>query len=172
MKTFAIRPYHLGDVDEVFAAADESREHVGPWMGWLTPAYGRAEAQAWVESCVSRNAEGLAYECLIVDAETGAVAGSCGLNSWNKVNGFCNLGYWVRKSCLRQGAARQAVLLLREHGFQALGFNRLEIVAAVENEASAAVARSVGALYEGVQKKRLMVGATVHDCHMFALLRE
>ncbi len=29
-----VRPYRLEDADEVFAAIDESRQHIWPWMPW------------------------------------------------------------------------------------------------------------------------------------------
>jgi hypothetical protein len=35
MSTFSIRPYRLEDIDEIYAAADESRQHVARWMGWM-----------------------------------------------------------------------------------------------------------------------------------------
>ena len=35
MSTFSIRRYNLEDIDEVYAAADESREHVARWKGWM-----------------------------------------------------------------------------------------------------------------------------------------
>ena len=29
-----VRPYRLADADEVFAAIEESRQHIWPWMPW------------------------------------------------------------------------------------------------------------------------------------------
>ncbi len=169
MTTFAIRPYRLEDIDEVYAAADESREHVARWMGWMTPEYSRADAEKWVEHAVSSWERGDAYEHLIIDP-VGEIVGSCGLNHLDRVNGFCNLGYWVRASRLGEGAARQGALLLRDFGFGTVGLNRLEIVVAVGNPFSRKVAESTGAVYEGVLGLRLKVGEISHDSHLFALL--
>lgn len=170
MKSFSIRPYRPDDIDGVFTAAEESHAHVEPWMGWLTPDYSRSTAEAWVEHAVSDWGIG-SYEHLIIDDSTGHIAGSCGLNSIDRVNRFCNLGYWVRASALQQGAAKSATLLLRNFGF-AKGFNRLEIVVAENNLPSRKVAESVGAIYEGLLRKRLCVGETTHDAHMFAFIRD
>ena len=169
MSTFSIRPYRLEDIDEVYAAADESREHVARWMGWMTPEYSLADAAKWVEHAVATWERGEAYEHLIIDAD-GAVVGSCGLNHLDRINGLCNLGYWVRVSRLGEGAARQASLLLRDFGFETVGLNRLEIVVAVGNPFSRSVAESTGAVYEGILGLRLKVGEISHDSHMFALL--
>lgn len=170
VSTFAIRPYRLEDIDEVYAAAHESREHIARWMGWMTPTYVREDAVKWVESAVASWENGNAYEHLIIDTADGSIVGSCGLNHLNRVNGTCNLGYWVRSSRLGEGAARQAALLLRDFGFETVGLNRLEIVVAVGNEFSRKVAESTGAVYEGIQQMRLKVGEISYDSHMFALL--
>lgn len=170
MSVFGIRPYRLEDIDEVYAAADESREPIARWMGWMTPDYSREHAVKWVEQAIASWERGDAYEHLIVDLVDGSIVGACGLNQLNRVNGYCNLGYWVRASRLGQGAARQAALLLRDFGFETLGLNRLEIVVADGNTFSRKVAESTGAVYEGLQQMRLKVGDIAHDSHMYALL--
>lgn len=104
MKTFEIRPYRLDDVDEIYAAADESREHVGRWMGWMTAEYSREDAEKWVRQAVTLREQDEAYEHVIINAENGSIAGACGLNFLNWVNGICNLGYWVRSSGLSVGS--------------------------------------------------------------------
>ena len=170
MSIFAIRPYRLEDIDAVYSAADESREHVARWMGWMTPMYSREDAANWVELAVACWESGTSYEHLIIETADGAIVGSCGLNQLNRVNGVCNLGYWVRSSRLGQGAARQAALLLRDFGFATLGLNRLEIVVADGNHFSRKVAESTGAVHEGLQQLRLKVGEISHDAHVYALL--
>jgi ribosomal-protein-serine acetyltransferase len=171
MKRFSIRPYQPDDVDAVYAAVDESRLHVSPWMGWLTPDYCRAHAEIWVNHAINDWGKG-SFEHVIIDNEHGGIAGSCGLNHIDVVNRYCNLGYWVRASRRQQGAAKTASLLLREFGFETLGLNRLEIVVAEGNVPSRKVAESVGAIYEGILRKRLCVGEISHDAHMFAFIRE
>ena len=127
MSVFRIRPYRLEDVAEIYAAADESRDYVGKWMGWMTPDYSRKDAQAWVEHAVSAWESGSAFEHVIVDVSNQGIVSSCGLNCLNRKDLVCNLGYWVRASRLGEGAAKQAAILLGDFGFRTLGFNRLEI---------------------------------------------
>ena len=171
MSSFKIRQYQLNDVAEVYAAADESREHVGKWMSWMTPNYAQTDAHRWVEHAVTSWEKGSEYEHVIVDAK-GSVVGACGLNNLNRNDLVCNLGYWVRTSRLGEGAAREAALLLREFGFRTLHFNRLEIVVAVGNSYSRHVAESVGAHHEGIQRMRIKVGEVAHDAHMYAFINE
>lgn len=172
MPAFEIRPYRLDDVEEVYAAADESRQHVGRWMSWMTPGYSIEDTRNWVQHAVDAREKGEAYEFLIIDSQTHAIVGSCGLNLFNKDNRFCNLGYWVRASRLGQGAARQATLALRDFGFSQLKLNRIEIVVADGNLPSQHVAQSVHALYEGLLHKRLTNQDRVYDAHMYALINQ
>ena len=170
MAIFEIRESSPNDVAELVRAVEESREHVGKWMGWLTPEYGEKEALQWIEHTMKARKEGTAHEFLIVESKTGEIAGACGLNWVNKMDAMCNLGYWVRTKYLGQGAALQATMLLREFGFEKLGLNRLEIVVAEHNEPSRRVAENSGAVYEGIREARLRVGELVYNAHMYALI--
>ena len=172
MKTFEIRESRLDDVEELCQAVEESRDYVAKWMPWLTPEYGEKEARQWIEFTIKSRVEGAAHEFLIVESSSGEIAGACGLNSVNKLDAYCNLGYWVRKKYRGEGAALQATILLRDLGFQELGLNRLEIVVAEPNEPSRRVAEKSGAIYEGIRKARLRVGELVYNAHMYALIRE
>jgi RimJ/RimL family protein N-acetyltransferase len=140
-------------------------------MAWLTPEYGWTAARTWVIEAMRTWDGGTACEFLIRDREDGQIAGSCGLNSINRKDMVCNLGYWVRAAKLRLGAATQATLLLRDFGFRVLKLNRIEIVVATSNLPSQRVAEKVGATCEGIQQQRIRVDQQVHDARMYALLR-
>ena len=172
MGRFTIRRYQPGDVEEVYRAADESREHVGRWMDWMTPDYSAEHARDWVAYAMGAWELGDAFEFVIVDSEDGLISGSCGLNLLNKKDLVCNLGYWVRKSKLGLGAALEVALQLKEHGFGTMGYNRLEIVVADGNEFSRRVAEKTGAVYDGLLRKRLMVRGAAHDAHLYGLVRQ
>ena len=167
---FALQPYSTGIEGELYRAAIASREAIAPWMGWLHPGYSQADGESWVRQAIETWEAGSSFEFVIIDQEDGQAVGSCGLNAINWTDRVCNLGYWVRSDRCRLGAATQAVHLIWRFGIETLGLNRLEIVVAVGNAASRGVAEKVGAVYEGVQRSRLMVGETVHDAHMFACL--
>ena len=171
MGRFTIRRYQPEDVEEVFRAADESREHVGRWMDWMTPEYSAEQAREWVAHAISAWESGDAFEFVIVDSEDGVISGSCGLNLLNKKDLVCNLGYWVRKSKIGHGAALEVALQLKDYGFRTMGYNRLEIVVADGNEFSRRVAEKTGAVHEALLRKRLMVRGEAHDAHLYGLVR-
>jgi RimJ/RimL family protein N-acetyltransferase len=172
MTTFGIRPYRLEDVDELYAAVWESREHLGKWLDWISEDYSREDASRWVKDAMKSRERGEAYQHVIFDAADQSIAGCCGLSRLNGVDLVCNLGYWVRRARLGMGAATQATLLLADFAFRTLRFNRLEIVVADGNLHSRRVAERVGAAYEGRQRLRVRLRRVPVDAHMYALINE
>lgn len=170
MSQFAIRKYEESDAGEFFEAIEESRDHISHWMSWLTPEFSPSDVHEWIAECRRDFETGIKYEHLIVDRGNGQIVGACGLNSFGRLDKLCNLGYWVRASRLGEGAATRATKLLRDLAFEELGMIRIEIVIAVGNEASHQVARRVGAIDEGIQNARLLIGDVAHDARMYSMI--
>ena len=167
---FLLRPFTAADAPAFAEAVRESMASLGPWMNWGHAAYTGDEALSWFAYCDAARANGSAHEfgIFLDDGET--LAGGAGLNQFNTVNGFCNLGYWVRASQQRQGAALAAVDALARHAFDALKLSRVEIVIADGNQPSIAVARKAGAMHECLARKRLQLRGRAVDAHMFSLV--
>ena len=113
---------------------------------------------------------GEAYEQLVIDKDTKAIVGVCGLNRFNKIDFVCNLGYWVRQSHLGQGAAKKAGLQICDFAFKEIGLVRLEIVVAETNLARRRVAEKAGSIDEGPQPARIRIHGVSHDARMYALI--
>jgi RimJ/RimL family protein N-acetyltransferase len=167
---FLFRPFEPSDVSEFVAAVRESASTVGKWMPWATVNYSNAEAESWFEKCQQERAVGLSHEFGIFEAESKALVGGCGLNQFNQVNGLCNLGYWVRESWQRKGAALAAIRALSAYGFAELGLGRIEIVVAEGNLASLAVAVKAGATQECLARNRLKVHGSYTNAYVCSLV--
>lgn len=154
---FILRPYRDDDRASFVAAVRESTATVGKWMAWAHPDYSATEAQAWFAHCASERAAGSSHEYGIFTATDGVFVGGAGLNQFNPLNGFCNLGYWVRESWQRKGAALAAIRALTEYGFSQLELGRIEIVVAENNIPSLALAERAGAMRECLARNRLRV---------------
>ncbi|SEK55770.1 Protein N-acetyltransferase, RimJ/RimL family [Roseateles sp. YR242] len=167
---FLLRPYRPSDLAAFVAGVLESHQTIGRWMKWAHAGFSTADGAEWLAHCARGWQSGTCYEFGIFDRETGDFIGGAGLNSLHPVHPFCNLGYWVRDSRHRQGAASAAVRALSRHAFDALKLARVEIVVAQGNEASLAVARRSGARHEGVLRNRIRgVEGRAEDAHMFSL---
>jgi RimJ/RimL family protein N-acetyltransferase len=167
---FELRPYDFSCVPGLYQAAIESRREITPWLQWLRSTYNLQDTENWMVQAINAWKNGSGYEFVIYDREEGAPIGSCGLNDINRKDMVANLGYWVRTAKTRLGAATQATLLLKDFGLNIVGLNRVELVIAEGNEASRRVAEKVGAIYEGLQRRRIKVGDKVYDAHMYVFV--
>ena len=164
---FILRAYQDADAAEMAAAVRESSETVGRWMTWAKPDFSEYDALCWFANCQIARSTGSGHEFGIFTSD-GHYVGGCGLNQFSAANKLCNLGYWVRQSAQRRGAATAATIALRDLALKSLGQARVEIVVAVGNEPSLGVARRAGAIYECIARNRLQVHGQAKDAHMFS----
>lgn len=167
-----VRPWQPEDADALFAAASESIQTVGSWLPWCREGYAREDSVAWIAHAqASWQLEEL-FAFAIVDENDGSVAGGVGLNQFNRQHRSANLGYWVRQSRQGQGIAPRAVPAVARFGFETLGLVRVEIVAAEDNQPSRRCAEKAGAHFEGIGRRRLVIGEEVLDAAVYSLIRE
>lgn len=162
-----LRPVYLEDAETVYASIRESIEPLARWMDWCHADYAREDSDSWIASTRSAWEAGGAYEFLVFERSDRHV-GAVGLNQFNRENNCANLGYWVRQSSQRQGYAVEAVRRIARFAFDEAKFQRVEIVAAVDNIASRSVAERAGATLECVARNRLLlhgmpIAAAVHS---------
>ncbi len=167
---YILRPFRASDAAAFATAVRESMATVGMWMSWAHASYSEDQAKAWFSMCDAARAQGGDQEFAIFRADTQAFVGGAGLNQFNHAHRFCNLGYWVRASEQRQGAALEAVHALLPLAFTQLELSRVEIVVAAGNTASQALARKAGATYECLARNRLQLHGRPVDAHVFSLV--
>jgi ribosomal-protein-serine acetyltransferase len=166
----SLRPHQPRDATALWEAVRESFAEVSPWLPWCHPQYSVAEATEWIASRTRVAAEGLEHAFAIVDADD-RLLGGCGLNQFNRIHRFANLGYWLRSSATGRGVATEAVRQVAEFAFQKTDLVRLEIVCAVGNDRSQRVAERANAVREGVLRDRLLLRGRPVDAVMYSLVR-
>ena len=169
---YRIRPYESSDIKATYEAISQSQEELRPWMPWCYPTYSIKDTIGWVEYAMRSFKEEREYNFVIYDAGNGEIVGGTGVNDIRFPNLTANLGYWVRTSHTHKGIATQAAIQAARYGFRELGLVRLEIMAAVENKASQQVAEKVGAVKEGILRKRLQLWGKAHDAVIYSLLSD
>jgi RimJ/RimL family protein N-acetyltransferase len=166
----SLRPYRPEDAADLYEAVRESLPELSAWMAWAHRDYSIKESRAWIKPKPEQWKRGLEYDFAIWDAAEGTYMGGCGLNRIDDVNRMANLGYWVRSGRTGHGAATAATLLLARWGFEKLGLQRIEIMAAIDNIPSRRVAEKVGARVEGFLRNRLTLNGRLHDAVMHSLV--
>jgi len=157
----------------LFEAALESRgSEFSRWMPWCHENYALAESESFIKRSLESWDKETAFGFAIFDEFDSDFLGGVGLNRFNTQHNFANLGYWIRTSRQNRGAASAATRALAQASFEDLPINRIEILAAIENEASQKVAVKAGAHREGILRNRLLIGGRVHDGVMFSFVRE
>lgn len=168
---YLFRPFVPGDAPGFVNAVRESTMTLAPWMPWAHEQYSLNDALSWIAACERGWQQRESFEFGIFDAVSGSFVGGCGLNQFNQLHGHCNLGYWVRQSHQRRGAATEAIHALSAFGFSDLPLGRIEIVVAVGNAASLGAARKAGAVEECVARLRLKLRDRFIDAHVLSLVR-
>jgi RimJ/RimL family protein N-acetyltransferase len=167
-----IRPYRAEDIGVMYEAVRESIAEVSPWLPWCHAGYTIEETTAFImaRDAAWKNDETYAFG--VFDAVTRNYLGGVGLNFINRVHQCANLGYWVRSTQTGRGVASAAARLAARFALEHLGFQRVEILAAVGNHASQRVAEKAGATREGTLRQRLLVNGQPQDAVLYSLIAE
>ena len=163
-----LRTYCEQDVDPLYEAVRESLAELSPWLPWAHADYGKAEARAWIAS--RPEAWGTEEYSFIIEDPSGALLGGTGLNQLQPAERRANLGYWIRTSAAGRGIATAATRLLARAAFEDLGLLRIEIIAAVGNQASQRVATKAGAVREGILRNRIRHRNQQRNATCFSLI--
>ena len=167
--TIILRAPRLEDAPAHCEAVLESLAQTGRWLDWAHDGYGVGDSSAFIARAIAGHESGEMYEFHIVD-ETGTFLGGCGLNRLDTRFLKSNLGYWVRTKAAGRGVATAATRLLARFGFEQLGLQRIEIIAAVDNVVSQRVAEKAGAQREGILRNGIRYHGRNIDAVCFSLI--
>jgi len=167
-----VRPLRTDDARPLYEAVRESIPEVSPWLPWCHENYALEETEAFIASRARAGAQDEWYSFGIFAQENGRFLGGVGLNFINRVHQMGNLGYWVRTSAAGNGIASKGARLVAQFGFEQLRLQRIEILAAIPNVASQRVAEKIGAVREGVLRRRLFLHGAPRDAVLFSLIPE
>lgn len=167
-----IRRYREADVEPLYHAVVESRDHLSPWLPWCHPGYTIADTQSWVMSSLDAWQQGTAYRFIIECRSSGRLLGAVGIERIVKSHKIGELGYWVSQSALKQGVGKTAARLAATKAFTELDINRLDINVLPNNTPSNAVARSINAKFEGTLRNKLFHNGRSHAANCYSLIPE
>jgi RimJ/RimL family protein N-acetyltransferase len=123
-------------------------------------------AERWTAGEADGKPSGVAFG--IVDASSGEPLGQCGIDDWS-ASDVAQIGYWLAAPARGRGYATRSVILLTRWLFD-LGAARVFLTIVADNDASLAVARRAGFVYEGTMRSQDVWQGRRFDVMGFAAL--
>jgi ribosomal-protein-serine acetyltransferase len=164
-----LRRHRIEDAEELYAAVDANRDRLDPWMPWAELTRSVDDQRKWIVS-VTEHPDDLAGCGVYVD---GVFAAGVGLHQGeNRVS--AEIGYWNTREWEGRGLVTRAVLSLMGIAFDELGFHRVYIRAAPENDRSRAIPEKLGFIEEAVLREETR-GAErfgFHDLVVYGMLED
>lgn len=145
----ALRPWRKSDVAVLPGLIDGDPE-IERWLELMPSPYTTHDAREWVARAAEAWRSGLFLPFAMLDAATEAVVGGLGFNTIDAENASGEIGYWLSPAARGRGLTTRALRLAALWGFDALGLERIQVRAEVENTPSCRVAERAGFTREGV----------------------
>ena len=164
-----LRPLEATD----FEALKEVAFNPDLWRYTLSRADDTVSLAAYIAEAVQQRQEGKRYPFVIIDRETGKLAGSTSYYNINPANQSLSIGYtWVGTAFQRSGLNRAAKHLLLSYAFEQLGYERVELETDSRNLKSQEAMRRMGATEEGtLRNHRPTQGNMRRDTVIFSIIR-
>jgi ribosomal-protein-serine acetyltransferase len=166
-----LRAFRLEDAEEIYEVVCASRNELREWAPWCHDQYAIADTIEFLKARGTAFQKDGDHSFAIIERGSGRFVGATGINQVDRASRKANLGYWLSSAATGRGYATLSTLMVARWAFESQGLERIEIVVATGNLRSQRVAERVGAIREGIARKRLRVGDVQHDAVMFSLVR-
>lgn len=165
-----LRPIMMHDAESLFALIDNNRDTLGQWLDWVDSQENLADTQDYIKDSLARYGNYKGLDCGIW--YDGQLCGLVSFNSWSLRNYKADIGYWLSPDFTGKGIMSQSVKALINYGFDVVGLHRMEILCAVHNERSCAVAKRLKFKHEGILRRGEKIGNQFYDVNVYALLED
>jgi ribosomal-protein-serine acetyltransferase len=165
-----LRPFIAHHAAPYFALIDKHRTFLREWLDWVDKTQTIEDIDAFIARSMETYGEynglrlGIWYE--------GQPAGQVGYNFWDLRSKKGEIGYWLAPTHTGKGIMTKSVAALIDYGFRVVGLHRAEILMGVGNDPSEAVARRLGASFEGILRSGEVVNGKLIDNKLYAILSD
>lgn len=164
--------FRVGDGEVLFRAIDRSRDHLEPWMPWVSDHQTPEDSEVVVRRLLARTLLGEDFSIPIWDLERTEIFGATGVHRFDWQLRRFEIGWWVRADLEGKGIIREAVRLLIDVAFEQLDGRAVFARCDADNLRSRRVALAAGLQPEGTLKcGGLKPDGSVCDLDVFGLSR-
>lgn len=169
-ETFSLRLFEVSDAPALYASINANRHHLSEWLPWVKSTISTMDSKVFIEDTRWKHERS---ESLVIGIWCEqAIIGCIGLNEIQLVHRKATIGYWLAADQQGKGVITRACHLLIDYAFEELRLNRVEILCAVDNHRSQAVAGRLGFRKEGVLRDYLYLHTTYTDAILYGMLRK
>lgn len=108
----------------------------------------------------------------LIDKTTAQIIGWCGYHTWYLDHNRAEIGYGLFEEQYKQkGLMSEAMKTILDYGFNTMQLQRVEAFIGTDNNASIALAKKFGFVYEGTLREHYAVKGVMEDSLVFGLLQ-
>lgn len=164
-----LRPLEPEDAGALAAVAGERR--IADTTISVPHPFGPAVAERWIAACLKDNARGSRLGLAILPEGSGELIGYIGLHHIDREHGEAEISFWIGSGHEGRGLVSEACEALIDHGFEALGLNRICAFHMARNPGSERVLAKLGFQREGLLRQRVRKWGVYEDVLVWSRLR-
>lgn len=164
-----LRPFRMDDAKDVQRLAGDPA--IASTTLNIPHPYEDGIAEAWIRSHQEKFEKGELVNFAITLRTDGTLIGAIGLRI-EAAHSRAELGYWIGKPYWGRGYCTEAAQAVVQHGFLALGLNRIHASRLRRNPASGRVLQKIGMSYEGRRRQHVQKSGVFEDLEGYALLKQ
>jgi len=154
---------------EYLAIVSNQRDYLAEWLAW--PPYAKDEEffLKFIKKSLHDYADGKSLVCAMIYQNE--VAGNISFNTVNYDLQKVEIGYWLRRDLQGKGIVSKSLLKLIDYAFTELNMQKIQISAAIDNQASRSVCERSGFKLEGIITRAENLNGRVVDHAVYGLSR-
>lgn len=133
-----------------------------------------ADVYAYIRKALDEFNEGTALPFLVIDKESGKVAGTTRFGALVKEHKRVEIGWtWISGEFHNKGLNKAMKFLMLQYAFETLQFNRVEIKTSEVNYISRRAIESIGATFEGILRHHIINdNGSLRNTVYYSILKE
>ncbi|MDW7695420.1 GNAT family protein [Flammeovirgaceae bacterium SG7u.111] len=150
-----LRPLSSSDFESLFAISQEK----DLWTYFTYDLSTREGLGNWLDDSFASKGKSQRYPFLIIDKESGKVAGATAFGSFSPRDKRVEIGWtWLGPEFHGTGLNKYCKFLLLQYAFEEMEYLRVELKTDVRNMRSRKAMKKVGAVEEGVLRSHTLLG--------------
>lgn len=157
------------DAKPLFDLILANRKYLMTWFDWARQTKSLEDTKLFIEESLRKTQINRAFDAGIW--KDNSLCGMIGFHEIDWRHRFVEVGYWLAEDCQGHGLVTRALQIMMLYAFRQFNLNRVEVICAVNNLKSRAVAERIGCVLEGTQRDGQMLAGRPIDEAVYSFLQ-